>query len=104
MYCNLSTFNFVCFAIFFCYIEASDTSESTTYFVPESEFGLAPNLVIQQRSHSQKCGFQNATLKAGHKGYFTSPNYPLDYPSGLQCIWWLKVLLRTLLYILIYIN
>ena len=60
--------------------------------VPESEFRLGPDLLVQQRSHNGKsCGFQNDTLKAGDNGYLTSLNYPSDYPPSTQCIWWLKV-------------
>ena len=81
----------ILFAIFIQSSLASNESGLNQNIVLESEFRLGPNQAFSRSNKGGKCGFQNSTLKAGDKGYFTSPNYPLDYPPRQQCIWWLKV-------------
>ena len=81
----------ILFATFFQYSIASNESGLNQNIVSESEFWLGPNQAFSRSNKGGKCGFQNSTLKAGDKGYFTSPNYPLEYPPRQQCIWWLKV-------------
>ena len=81
----------ILFPTFFRYSIASNESGLNLNIVSESEFRLGPNQALSRSHEEGKCGFQNSTLKAGDKGYFTSPNYPLDYPPRQQCIWWLKV-------------
>ena len=62
--------------------------------VDDSEFHLAPDM----RS-TPECGFQLAGLKAGTKGVIETPNYPENYPSDVQCIWWLKGEIHTRVYV-----
>ena len=62
--------------------------------VDDSEFHLAPDM----RS-TPGCGFQLAGLKPGTKGVIKTPNYPDNYPSDVQCIWWLKGEIHTRVFV-----
>ena len=68
--------------------------------VDDSEFHLAPDPEMRAtRSTSDSCGFQLANLKPGAKGVVKTPNYPDNYPANVQCIWWMKGVEHTRIYV-----
>lgn len=69
-------------------------NEASILHASDTQFHLAATVpaLPQQNSNLRinECGFQYQLLKPGATGEIITPNYPMDYPPNLNCIWWLK--------------
>ena len=81
------------------YLLILPTIEASILQSSDHQFNLAPAVPALLPSKSSlrinECGFQYQLLKPGATGQIMTPNYPLDYPPNLNCIWWLKGVERT---------
>ena len=62
-----------------------------------TQFNLAVPAILKENVNLRinECGFAYQLLKPGATGEIITPNYPMDYPPNLNCIWWLKSIPKT---------
>ena len=65
---------------------------SILHHVSEIQFNLAVPATLKENVNLRinECGFAYQLLKPGATGEIITPNYPMEYPPNLNCIWWLK--------------
>ena len=74
--------------------EKTKPSEGMDSLLPIMLFNNADNpgykSIGRKSGSGPECGFQNKDLNVGDKAVIQTPNYPANYPSDIQCIWWLR--------------